>query len=664
MIEPFISFLLKAVIITNAVFGFGLLLRSILIPKKENHPYWRRIFVNLSFGLLTLTVSYAFFKTKGLTILFFIIIPVILYFLDRGFHRLSKSKIQLKDFICWRLNVLLIVVFSLFFFSSLQFGKPLTYFHPDLHYYENISYFLNQGYENTFGNLNELYFKDSIVRQPYHFGELWLVTLIGKVFHETSFIYSIQFVTIPLLIVTVMAGLLSIWERFNPTSVIYFLFIGLLLLFVGPTDNYYISSIIKWMDSYTSNLFVVFENSTHLNYFLLFKNLPFYIISIGFIHLIIDREYFRAINLLMVGLPLNFGLVPGVSFAVFGLTIIYFIKRRISQRQAILLLSFLAMIILGMVFFYFQLKPTNNHKLICANSDFILQPLYKFFTEFNWKGELLRIAFRIILPWFWLFLMYLPFLVFFVFVWINKTNKKEEYPFLSQQDNSRNFLIATIFILTGGVLTRPFLVGFNSPQFVSLLLPFVNVVIIYLLAKEFNKYPKLIITMLVFILFCNYPKINIYVNQNDGKRTQQMYSERYKSFVISKIENKSTPAGWIMGKEEASKTAPLLWMYSAPSLFINNYGIHRYYNLNDPCEFINNNLKYEDGEINQLKYYLNFYNGKNLAYDIKVKKFIEDFHLEYIIIKKDVKLLDYDYLNLTVLCVDDISGDRFCKVHQ
>ncbi len=172
----------------------------------------------------------------------------------------------------------------------------------------------------------------------------------------------------------------------------------------------------------------------------------------------------------------------------------------------------------------------------------------------------------------------------------------------------------------------------------------------------------MIFTILTIGFISNYAQINTFINQNDGKPGKQLYSYNFQEKVENELSNNLTAkVGWIMSEKEQLKTPKILWMYSAPSLFINTIGIHQYYNLND--SFLDTNKgKKEIGHTDQLKYYT--MDSTSLNYEQNLSSFIQKKKIGYVFIKSDVTLINYKFLNLTLLAKDASSGVSLYRIRK
>jgi hypothetical protein len=533
------------------------------------------------------------------------------------------------------------------YFSSMLDGNIRTEFHPDLHYYENISFYLNQGYENCFSDLNEIYLKKSVVRDPYHYFELWLAAFLGFLTQQKSYIYILQFAVIPILLTITSTGILAIWERYNKLNSWNYIVFGVLSLFVGSICIFLNEPILNFLDDYFTNQTIVLENRYHLNYFLLVKNLPFYILSTLVILLFIENQPTKALLVLCLALILNVGLIPGISFAVFSFAIFLLWVKKIKFSEWLNINLCLFLVCVGFVLFYGSFSISNSENLLNKNMIPSL-PIYSFFSNLSFKGEVIRAVYRLLGPVLYLIILYSFYLVFIAAI------KYKLFPRLKQ------ILFFVFLLLIGGLLTRLVFTGMNSPQFLSYLLPFLNVVLILFFAYHFSKHKKLIFTALAIGLISNYAQINTFINQNDGKPGEQLYSYNFQKKVEKELStNLSTKVGWIMSEKEQLNTSKILWMYSVPCLFINTIGIHQYYNLNDPFLDTKKDKK-EIGHTDQLKYYT--IDSTSLNYEQNLTSFIQKKKISYVFIKSNVKLINYKFLNLTLLANDSTSGVSFYKL--
>ncbi len=641
--------LFQGFILLNLFYFFGRVIFMAISVKAESSPTntWYSEFLFLSLGTFLATILYAIYVTKGLSVFSFFLIPLtFLFFISNC--SIKWPKIELKKLLNLKLNLIFFASFFLIYSTSIQDGVLRDHFHPDLHFYEDVAFHLNKGYENTFGSLNEIYFKDYSVRAPYHYFELWLVAFAGNFFSQESYLYTIQLVVTPILLTITFAGLLAIWEKYNSVNKWIFFIVGFLLIFVGPLNMFINKPIISFIENFTSERFVVFENSSHLNYFLLVKNLPFYILSSIFFLVFLSKEYTKALLILMFGLIINVGLIPGVFCLLFTLPILLVYKKKMPIKQGLLILTLSIFLLLCIFIFYFlfsidQLEIPIEKKLKGQTL------IYEFFKNYNLNGELLRIFYRTFFPFIWLGLLYFPFVIYLGYVlWFDKKSFSVIKP----------VVLISVILLFGGIATRPFLQGMNSPQFLSLLLPFVNISFVILLAYSFKDFKFIVISLLALSIFTNFNHLNVYINQNDGKPNEALYSSLYKQNVLNEVRRDSnTRIGWIMCDKEQQDTQPLLWMYCAPSLFMNTYGIHEYFNLNEPR--IKDLSRLEESHTNQLKY---FPNSCNLKYDDLLNSFVRENKIRFVVLKKGVQIRNYHFLNIRPLFYDPYSGDRFCEL--
>jgi hypothetical protein len=615
---------------------------------KSFSTLWGKTFLQLTVGIFSIISIYAIIRTSGISVFSLVIIPV-LFLLVIEKNKFQLAKINLREIKFFKVNILLVLFFLVMYLSSMLDGKIRTEFHPDLHYYENLSFYLNQGYENCFSDLNEIYLKKSVVRDPYHYFELWLTAFLGFLTQQKSYIYLIQFVVIPILLTTTSAGFLAIWERYNKLNSWNYIVFGVLSLFVGSICIFLNEPILNWLDNYFTNHTIVLENRYHLNYFLLVKNLPFYILSILVILLFIDNQVTQAMLVLSMGIVLNFGLIPGISFAIFSYSLFLLWKKNILFSEWLKINLCLLLVCAGFLLFYSSFSLSNSESTLNKNMIPPI-PIYSFLSHLTIKGEVIRAFYRFLGPFLYLLIVYFFYIGFIAAI------KNKFFPMFKQ------ILFFGFLLLIGGLITRLVFTGMNSPQFLSYLLPFINVVLVLFFAYHFLKHKKLIFTILTIGFISNYAQINTFINQNDGKPGKQLYSTEFQKKVENELSNNLTAkVGWIMSEKEQLKTPKILWMYSVPCLFINTIGIHQYYNLND--SFLDTNKgKKEIGHTDQLKYYT--MDSTSLNYEQNLSSFIQKKKIGYVFIKSDVTLINYKFLNLTLLAKDASSGVSLYRIRK
>jgi len=641
-------FLFQSIALINLFFIVGKLVFNVFLNiENKTGLFWYTNFLYLIIGAFFIIVAFAMIKTGGLSILSLSLLPLGVLCYQTKF-RYQSPRFGLRRLFDWKINLILLISFAIIYYTSQVGGPLLDSFHPDLHLYEDIAFHLGKGFENTFGSLNDTYFENDTIRTPYHYFELWLAAFAGGIFSQESYVYVLQLVVIPLLITLTIIGLLAIWERYNHINKYSFVIIGFLLMFIGPVQTMLTKGFVTNFEELTSKGFVVFENSSHLNHFLLFKNFPFYILSIFFILKYLSRQYINALLILMFGLVLNVGLIPGILMVLFIVPLLLVFKKQITLKEGLMLGTTAIVLILGIYFFYFQFSPARLDGLFneAAKGKSMT---YQFFQIYNTKGEIIRFFFRTFFPWVFLLLLYAPFVMYYVYVWHFKKKRDTDL---------KNLIFISIIMISGGILTRPFLQGSNSIQFLSFLLPFLNCVVIVFMAISYKNQKLIVVLILLSGLVSNFKEINIYINQNDGKPTKMIYSTDYKNKVIKELKKDvSVKIGWIMNEVERRNTDPIFWMYSAPTLFMNTYGLHSYYNLNNPK--IDNVSQSEDCYTNQLKFLAG---PKKVNNTLLIKLFVEKYDLRYVVLKNGVDMKKYSFLNLRLLYKDTYSGERFCVI--
>jgi hypothetical protein len=548
----------------------------------------------------------------------------------------------------------------IFFFLQIIFrwnGNEISkIFYSDIDVYSEFIFELKKGNENTLGILNDVYFDSNIIRTPYHYIELWFSVFVSFLFNDNKLnIIFIQVVSPILAAITVIGIKVLIVDYLPKLKGKIIILLSIMLLFVGPMANHFnkwfLDKLTTWFNNYT----VILENPSHLNHFLLTKNYPFYLLTILFFLYIKRNKHTLALVIISISIAINIGLVPGVFSIVFFMTIYWKILGKIGTVELLQVYIVLGCLLIFQIGYLglFQFKST--YWITKFEIDEGIGVFYRFLEKYSIKGELVRIFFRFIGPCLWLSILYFAFL--FLLMYLNfKTRKRILF------NKERVWLV--VFIFAGALVTRIFLQGTNSPQFISFIIPFLNVLLIIWLINEYDKNGMVIFFFLLIVTLLNFKEFSVYTkNSKLLPSNHSVITSKDLCFerkVLNALSNRlETRIGWIMSDQQLELSPPNIWFLNRPTSFLSAEGFYNIVNLNNPyCSYPINTLNIEPTHFNHLKYYYH----PNQNYRNKLKEFINKKNVKFIIFNDHCTFNQYKYLGLKEIVRNKINGDVFSQV--
>jgi hypothetical protein len=192
-----------------------------------------------------------------------------------------------------------------------------SYFRPievDNYHYAVLAKYLNKGYECMniqaiiTGNANLV---------PYHYAESWLTAFIIKIFNiNPLFVYSV--VTQCIVLVVILFGFLSIWEKKHTKISIFAILCIIFLLFV--TDMAYIYK------KFITSEYLYGANRAYI--FIMLKESFLSLFFLASLLLFIEKKYCELFYSLLLILPLFFLAAPAIGGIIVGGLIMYYIKHK------------------------------------------------------------------------------------------------------------------------------------------------------------------------------------------------------------------------------------------------------------------------------------------------------------------------------------------------
>jgi len=641
-------YFLVFIIALNFFYAFGAFVLNVFFHNylKDEENQWIKTFINLFAGIFASVFIYSVIMTKGITVNILTIIPLC-FILYRYPPSLNFKGLRGRSFFNYRINLIAIPVFLIQLVFVLEGFRSLRLdFYPDIDYYAGVSYFINMGFENTYKALNTVCFDGLTIRTPYHYQELWISALLAKTFHLSSHSYLLVLVVSPLLFVLTNTGIIAIWGHYNNNKAGFIIMLlSFMMMFVGPMNEFFNGFILKHMGLYFDDTVVVFENSTHLNHFLLLKYLPFYALSCLFVITMLKKNFELALVIMSYALIINVGLIPGVYAGVFIYCFFLVCFKKYPLKKLLLPLLVYLLSAVSFIAFYHYFGAENQGVSFFREVD---EYTYKFFNGLSLKAEFLRFVFRSFFAMIWVMVLYTVYIIFFLFTKnkIKRSLNKEE----------KGIILFVAAIVGVGFLIRPFMQGMDSLQFLSCLLPLLNVLLIVFLIKCFYHYKKAVVFLLFFSLIFNFSEFSVYTKTIRLFNKCQDYSEEYIHSVKSELGGKfDTKIGWLAEDDFVKNTPHNIWFFSVPAKFLKTIGYHNFYNINNPyIEFPDHILTPQGSILNKL-----FDHPEKIKHEELLMYFIDTYGIRYVVAHHGVVLPDVLQSRVARCIVDSISKEQF-----
>ena len=537
---------------------------------------FERIFYSFLIGIFIPVIIYSIIISNFQTINILFILPCIsLLILYRKKIQIDLSsllktyKLSFKSDI-YKLNILAVSVgmFALLLnWINFRFGIS-----ADTFMYASIIKNLNNGFENGLIEYQSLGLSAKAV--PYHYFELWITGAIKFIFHSTSISIIFQNITFPILLLTLSLGILAIINQFKEIRNHYIFFV-FLLLFVSP---FIVDQTAGFMNYLFNNSSPIFEIPGLLNFsnpvcYFGIKNIPIYIVFTLFILLIIRGKFNSAFITISTLYLINIAFIPTLFPAITLFFIFKFLKKE-NEVNYLKVWIFHLIFVSSFALFYFIL-----FKIPESNEGVNTIEILKYESNLSWKGIVLNGLIRILAGLFFIILSYLPYLLI-----CRKWKIQTKY--------LQDLILLTLLILGISVLSRAFLSGVDSIQFVTYMFPVVNSLLIAILAIRFINQNKVFNSF--FNLTCSAILVNVFITfylSNNLNKTGFTYfpkveNSKFKTEVINEIKRTSNPEnqmiGFVLEDSFLNKSPGITWKYFLPGkfLFVNDF--HFVISLNYP----------------------------------------------------------------------------------
>jgi hypothetical protein len=547
------------------VYSLWLLGGLVLFPTKwVNLNSQSTDFFRLVAGVLTATFLSAIFHTHGRSIFWlflFVLIPVIQ---AKG---IAFNWAFLRSKQIWLPKPRMALFFIPFILQYFFYG-PLDAFLPtDIVDYVTFSQYnsLNK-VENSLGVVNLLLGKDVAANTPYHYAELWLNQLFYTCFPELNAARLLLHITYPLLMYLLILGLWSLIPTESKWRSTY-IFIAFSALFFGSLAGNLTNLFFSGFLAFNKGT-IVFENMGFFE-----NTLPsayhgakhtYAMVLIVFMFLI--RSHPRVLwTMLGLMTGVNIGLFFGVVSAVF-FEVLYDICCGNFKKKGIEKAIWVGMPILALSLFY-GLNPKGTYSASTAM-------LYLGDDSLSIKGEISRALHRVILPIIYIILIYLP--VILMLIW-NRWGLNFKRHILGR---------LLFFSLIIPLFSRIFLNGFDSAQFLTYLLPLLNIgTLIFVI--ESNSIKRLgrgvVFVVLGLSAFNAYQVFKVSTQRRE--LYSSFYSIPYQDAVKEHLlKNKTNAIAYLLNDSSRTANMPGNWSNLKPGSLAaasNHWGI---ISLNFPWE--------------------------------------------------------------------------------
>ena len=375
------------------------------------------------------------------------------------------------------------------------------------------------------------------------------------------------------------------------------------------------------------------------------KHLTFYIIAILFLILLKKTSKEKAYIILAFTPLLNIGLLPGIMGGLVIVSTIDYIKNREYKT----LLTYILPISLVVLFILIYYKINGGYDIEKQTSINTLS------STLNLKGELIKIILKFIYTIFWLILLYGAYCL------ISFKNKQNVL------DNKKAITFSFVCLFVG-VCTRPFIEGFNAAQFLTYILPLLNVTIIIILINSIESNKKWIACIIIFT--------SILISSINFSKTYQNCKTR-REISINKIQDtsftmkavsilstyKNPKIAYLLSDQDTKTIQPGYWYGYYPCEFILTLDYFNLYSLNYPYyKYPKNSLSSRFTNWNHQIYLLKNKKINAIQFEQHIFNFIKKYKIQIILAKQNSTIPFSIRKIIKDSLVDSKTGDRILFV--
>lgn len=625
----FFKYYINIIIALFLFYSIGAIVFNIL---KINSRYdIEDTFFKTIIGLIILIFLVATIKTKGKTIMIFLIIPVCLLLNGLKSNSIQQNKeLILKKNIFSQIGLMLLsalLILSVFFF---KYNKTPYYVLPHIDYiqYSKLSAFI---WNTTIENFNIDYINTKTAGvAPYHYFEIWLNAILAKIFNQAE-LSQLIFGTYPLGIILVYMGILVIASRILNPKFIVNLSLLLLLFISGIYLSLYDK--VEFLKASSTFCLYIFSNTKVFTIYLFII-----FIIIGFLKDNNNKIILSGVLFLSICYSTTLPIIYATTFIFYSL--IYLFNEKNNKYIYINLILIINTILIYT--FYHFLSDKNISQLSVLDTNIFDTKYIRTLINII-VGGIIQTA-----------VVFLPLLI------INATGLRT----LFKQYNKLvlfSLLLLTISVLFWAVLHKMD----NSVQLYSnIILPLIiSIVITFYLTilKDGIPLQKYIYTLvLLIIIIFNFSRIIIGKKENN-------YQTNYVKNTIESIIDKNTNGVFLYSKQNYNSYFKKISNYYTPGLHL-AYLSSKYQPISLSIFDIpldKNNVLY-DAEKNLVETSI-FYryiltqkqNNKFVNIEQSQIDFIKEYNIQYLITTKDVVLNNLLSTLVDKKLVDSKSGERF-----
>lgn len=598
-----------------ALFSTALTIAQFIKVLDDSSTFYA-LFTRLFIATTVIVTATALIFTGGKTLtLFAVLLLMVLYY--RKFFRFTHfdKEIFLSDSkkMIWALPVVGIQLFFLFDFSNGEFFMPSE----DLLFYGSLVENLPKyQVENVYGVLNEMYPVLFSGLSPYHYFEIWLGSILHY-FSGLSGTKTLLYCVYPFLIFVLYVAFLGLIEKVKGRVLFVDGLLGLGLFFIGPLSFPIYETLFNDGNFFDSIVFVTtgfVKQSLPYSYFGQ-KHLFVYLLIILLFDCVLSKKYDCLIAFTLFAMCVSFGIVPGV-FTGLGLYLLFFKKERKIKYLMLFVAGASCALACITIFGYEESKEIGKQTFYFDS----------FLTELNFKGEILRVVAKFISAPLWLTILFLPYLILFISV----SRRKE-----LSQFKTPLFFIGFSFI--GGIAFSAITQGTNSDQFITNLVPLVNVLVIMCWIKLLfgNGNTKILKTIFLVIVAVNFS----FTVQNHMQNNQSFTAQNDEDFnkQIDALIEKSTSKkiAYLFSDSIAKVEPPIMWYALVPLKSQRIKGGVKLLNINFPYyDYASGSTTKAYSIHNQMKYF--FPNDSSInsnEFGAVQLQFLKKYQIEFLVLQ-------------------------------
>lgn len=632
--QPHIPYLIYFFLGLNLTYFIGHLIYCFIVNNGQSNSL--QIFSKLSFGLLFIVFSSAIYWTIGNTVFIGWTIPF--YFLIKNTKfKWKYETLQSKQLILLQLFAVPILCLQYLFYA--KWGS-MNLLPIDINNHAEISFYLKNGFECKYAALNSLEAKNIPTKSPYHYIDNWITLFFNTIFKASKIGYTMVFVVFPLLITTFYSGIYSVLQNVITNKYLAFTF-STIFLFLGPIDLNFTRELFNVGNLLDSNT-VIFENSGFFFNTLLFsyhgqKHIPFYILGCWLLISYLKSKNKNLIILFSFAPIINIGLAPGIIGGIGIYSVLKVIRTRNLKETFYYVLPVILTATYVVVFYKFNggYDIENQTKINTFHSDL------------NIKGEISKVIYKIVYSSLFLFFIYSIFL-------IPLFNKKKCI-------NLKDLLAITACILLVGLGTRVLFEGFNTAQFLSYILPLVNILLIYLASfylQARNLKSFIIRFLMVIFCFVNFKRTYYHTTNRREIAIEKIHDTKFIAQISRLIHKTPNPKiGYLLSQQDFKIIPPGFWYGYYPCEFLLTIDCFQIYSLNFPNQqYPEDSQSSNNFSPNHLRYILPHYMNYK-QYEQALPIFIKEKKIDYIITKKSSRIPNTLKSIIADSIIDCKSGD-------